>query len=48
MNEFKSKENGLDFFTSYKIDETSGEIKGLVYNEYYGLGSNVVPDRQVT
>ena len=35
-------------FTSYKIDETSGEIKGLVYNEFYGLGSNVVPDRQVT
>ena len=33
-------------FTSFKIDENSGEIKGQVYNEYYGMGSNVVPDRQ--
>jgi len=33
-------------FTSYKIDENSGEIKGQIYNEYYGKGSNVVPDRQ--
>lgn len=33
-------------FTSLKIDADSGEFEGLVYNEYYGKGSNVKPDRQ--
>merc|ERR1712062_882328 len=33
-------------FTSLRVDKSSGEILGEVYNEYFGDGSHVDPDRQ--
>ena len=33
-------------FSAFKIDSKDGTILENIYNEAYGAGSNVVPDRQ--